>query len=621
MNVQEAFVIHFDVTSRGARLIALASAIVLLAAAGVVAATASTAAVAATSPAPTISPAAGTPDASPQTQISILGVAPRTIKSVQAVGSKTGAHAGRLRSYSDLSGASFVPAQPFAAGERVSVTIRVTGRSPVALSFTVATPASAPPVLDAHVMQPAKLHHYFSQPGLLPPKIAVQRGGGGGGLAAGDIFLTPLPSPEVHPESNNELTISPVGPGGPMIVNRRGGVVWFDQLAPPLVAANFRPQTFAGREVLTWWQGEVTASAYGLGDGVIASTSYRVLRTVKAGNGYSADLHEFVLTPSGDALFTVYSPVMVHLPGTKPGTLSPLLDSIVQEVDVRTGLVVWEWHALGHIPLSDSYATAATSADFDAFHLNSIELLPHDQLLVSARDTSAVYDIDQRTGRILWTLGGKSSSFRLGRGARFWFQHDAQMLPGNEVSLFDDEAGPPEKASASRGLVLALHASTRTATVVHQYRISASDDLADSEGSLQTLPGGDKLVGFGSSRYVAEFTATGQLRYEASLPVDDGTYRAFVYPWSATPSTRPAMVAKRLSATRVVLFASWNGATTVARWEVLAGPSTKLTKIATARDGGFETRIEVTSKADTFAVRALASSGRALAASPHVTVP
>ena len=74
--------------------------------------------------------------------------------------------------------------------------------------------------------------------------------------------------------------------------------------------------------------------------------SYRTLRTVHAGNGYAMDLHEFSLTSAGDALFTVYTPILVHLPGTPAGKLSPLMDAIVQEVDLHTGLVVWEWHAL-----------------------------------------------------------------------------------------------------------------------------------------------------------------------------------------------------------------------------------------------------------------------------------
>ncbi len=565
----------------------------------------------------TVSPPPGTPDASPRTQISILGASPRRIKSVRVVGQVSGAHPGRLASYSRGRGASFILRRPLDQGERVNVVVRIAGAAPDAFSFTVARLAPTQPPLNIPLLQPAKLDHFVSQPTLLPPRITVHRGAGAPG---GDIFLTPLPSPVIHPESNNVLTIHPVGPGGPMIIDSRGRLVWFHQLPPPLVAANFRPQRFGGREVLTWWQGGVTPSAFGIGEGVIADMSYRTLRTVQAGNGYSADIHEFLLSPSQDALFTVYSPVLVHVSGTPPGKLSPLLDSIVQEVDVRTGLVVWEWHALGHIPVSDSYATPATSSTFDAYHLNSIQLLADDQLLVSARDTSAVYEIDRRSGQIVWTLGGKSSSFRLGKGAGFFFQHDAQLLGGDRVSLFDDEAGPPVKGPFSRGVMLALDFRHRTARLARQYRRPGADALAESEGSMQTLPNGNQFIGFGSAPFFSEFSAGGALRFDASLPIDDGSYREYRFPWSATPKTRPTAAAQRAGDGTVSVYASWNGATTVARWQVLAGTSaTALSPLSTAPAGGFETRLSVRSSATLFAVRALSASGRVLATSLPVS--
>jgi pimeloyl-ACP methyl ester carboxylesterase len=58
---------------------------------------------------PTISPAPGTPDVSPETQISILGVKPHRIRSVRATGSETGGHPGTMRRYWDARGASFIP--------------------------------------------------------------------------------------------------------------------------------------------------------------------------------------------------------------------------------------------------------------------------------------------------------------------------------------------------------------------------------------------------------------------------------------------------------------------------------------------------------------------------------
>jgi hypothetical protein len=562
-----------------------------------------------------VSPAPGTPDASPQTQISILGVAPKSIGSVRVTGATSGGHRGHLRSYSGGRGASFLLSQPLTQGERVRVELRVRGRSPKRWSFTVARLGAAQPFLNFKVFQQDKLQQFVTEPTLQPPKITTLKRSSGTG---GDIFITPLPSPVVHPGSNNTVTINPVGPGGPMIVDRHGHLVWFKQLTPPDVAANLRIQRYGSRRVLTWWQGPVTPQAFGLGEGVIADSSYRTIRTVRAGNGYKVDIHEFELAPPADALFTVYTPVLVHLPGTPAGTLSPLLDSIVQEVDVRTGLVVWEWHSLGHIPLKDSYATPANSASFDAFHINSIQELRHGCVLISARDTSAVYEISRTSGKIVWTLGGKASDFRLGHGARFWFQHDARMLRGNRVSLFDDEAGPPQKGPYSRGVVLKLDRKRHSAKLVRQYRRSTRTS-AQSEGSVQTLGNGNVFVGFGAQPFYSEFAPNGRLLFDASLPQDDGSYRVYSFPWSAKPRTRPVAAARRTGPTSVSVYASWNGATAVRRWQVLAGPSAgSLKPVKTAGKAGFETRIDVSGSATQFAVRALDSRGHVLATSSPV---
>jgi hypothetical protein len=530
-----------------------------------------------------LSPAPGTPDASPQTQISVLGTRPALIRGVDVRAQTTGVHTGRLRAYSGNRGVSFVPAQPFAQGEDVDVTLRLTRHRVRRWSFTVATAGRTPPVLNITTQQPDKLQQFVSEPELRAPKITVRRHGAAG---SGSIFLTPLPSPVVHPGSTTTVTLSPVGPGGPMILDGRGRLVWFKQLTPPDVAANLRVQRYRGRRVLTWWQGPVTAAAYGLGAGVIADSSYRTIKTVRAGNGYAMDIHEFTLTPSGDALFTIYAPV-VH-------NGVALIDAIVQQVDIATGLVVWEWHALGHIPLAQSYATAANSAFYDAFHINSIQALRGGRVLISARDTSAVYLLRRAGSRILWTLGGKASDFRLGAGARFWFQHDARMLRGGRVSVFDDEAGPPRKAPSSRGLILRLRG--RRATVERSLHRPGTTS-AQSEGSVQALRGGGHFVGFGAEPWFTQFDAGGRVVFDARLPIDDGSYRTYRFPWRARPASSPVAVLRD-----GFVYASWNGATGVARWQVGG---------ARVARSGFETKIPV-SGAGPFVVRALDARGRVL---------
>ncbi len=564
----------------------------------------------------TISPAPNTPDASPQTQISILGDPRSQIRSVSVTGDRSGVHTGRLLSYSRHRGASFVLDQALTQGERVSVEVRVKGRKPIRFGFTVATLGTPQPPLNLTSTQPDKLQHFVTEPGLIPPKITMGKSSRHA-KGHGDVLMTPLPSPVVHPESNNTVTIKPVGPGGPMIFDGSGRLIWFRQLQPPEVAANLRMQKYRGRQMLTWWQGTVTPAAFGVGGGVIANHSYNVVKVVHAGNGYPMDLHEFELTGDGDALFTVYSPIRVHLPGTPDGTLSPLLDSIVQEVDIKTGLVVWEWHSYGHIPLETSQATPQNSASYDAFHINAIQALKKDKVLISARDTSAIYKVDRATGRILWTLGGKGTDFRFGRGALFNLQHDARMLSNGRISMFDDGAGPPMFEPYSRGLILQLNFRRHKATMVRQFARSSTTS-AQSEGSLQRLPGGNVFVGFGSEPFFSEFSSRGKLLLDGSLPQDDGTYRTYRFPWTATPKTPPAAVAQR-SGSSVNVFASWNGATDVAKWRVLAGSSpSSLRRVATVRTQGFETQVGLASTATYFAVRALDSKGRVIGRSAAV---
>jgi hypothetical protein len=279
--------------------------------------------------------------------------------------------------------------------------------------------------------------------------------------------------------------------------------------------------------------------------------------------------------------------------------------------------VVWEWHSYGHIPLAESYATPANSSSYDAYHINSIQSLGAGHVLLSARDTCTIYDVDKFGGRISWKLGGKDSSFRLGRGARFWFQHDARMLPDGRISMFDDEAGPPQHAPSSRGLILELQG--QRAEVSREY-VRATDTSAQSEGSMQMLEGGRFFAGFGAQPFFSEWGANGRLLYDASLPQDDGSYRVYREPWRGTPSTTPDIRVLKNDDASVSAYASWNGATNVRRWELLAGPDAgSLELVATEASRGFETRIDAPETDGEFAVRAIGARGRVLARS--ATVP
>jgi hypothetical protein len=283
-------------------------------------------------------------------------------------------------------------------------------------------------------------------------------------------------------------------------------------------------------------------------------------------------------------------------------------------------LVLYQWDSLDHIPLTDTYdALPSPKLSFDYFHINSIALDGDGNLIISARNTWAAYKISHQTGAILWTLGGKHSSFKMGPGAPFAFQHDVRVQSSHDrfVSLFDDGGGPP-KIHGSRGLKLFLDFKHKTATRVTQYTASPSQQ-ALVEGSTQQLPDLHYLVGWGSPQpYFSEFAANGRQILMGRFVDNNASYRIYRFPWHGAPR-QPPDIAASVRGGRLAVYASWNGATSVVAWRLLGGQTaTTLTPMATTAKRGFETTFSVPAQ-QYVAVQALGTNGRVLAQSAAVS--
>ncbi len=367
------------------------------------------------------------------------------------------------------------------------------------------------------------------------------------------------------------------------------------------------------------WQGRTVSFGYGLGKGVIADDRYKTIATVKTGNGLAADEHEFKLTPQGSAYIMAYSPVTSSLASAGGPSNGIVLDCVIQQIDVHSGLVMWEWHSLGHVDVSESFSKAPGLATnpFDYFHINSLDIDAHGNLLISARNTWALYQINPRTGGFAWRLGGKKSTFTLGPGVQFAYQHNALWLPNGQISLYDDEGSPPVKPP-SRGELVKLDPKAKTATLAAQY-VRTPSLLSFCCGSAQALPGGGWMVGWGGLPNLTEFNAQGQMVFDAQLPRGDTSYRVYRQVWRGQPS-QPPTIAVRSAGGATAVYASWNGATDVASWQLLSGPSAAhLSAVSTTPKRGFETVIPA-APAAFYAVRALSPSGAVLASS-HTIKP
>jgi hypothetical protein len=436
---------------------------------------------------------------------------------------------------------------------------------------------------------------FRSRPDLRPPKVSLKRGPAS--APEGYLFLGPA-----HNEGAQ---------AGAMIVDASGRLVWFRPVTEGHWATNFRVQSHRGAPVLTWWQGKVDgASGYGRGSGVILDSSYRQVAHIWAGNGRQADLHELLLTPEGTALITCYpEAVRADLSAVGGARDGRVYQSVIQEIDIRTGHVLLEWRSLEHIPVTESYGPLW--GIYDYLHANSIDLTPDGHLLVSARHTCAVYKIHRRTGRVLWRLGGKRSDFAMAPGARFAWQHDARVHPGNRISLFDDGAGPRKSEVQSRGIVLKVDHRRRRVRLARTYR-HPRPLLAYAMGNMQLLPDDNVIVGWGNVPVLSEFGADGSLVGELRLDWGHASYRGFRFPWTGTPRDAPALAATP-TGTGSTLYASWNGATAVAAWQVNLGPSpSQLTPAQVAPRTGFETAVPIPAADGYASVLALDGDARPL---------
>ncbi len=563
----------------------------------------------------TVSPGSETRDASAATQISMLGVPADQLSGISVVGSRTRRHAGRLLAYSQGDGASFVPARPFADGERVSVHADLHAGAqtiPFAWSFTVAvrdtggeaggTPHPAP--------HPRYYQGFHSRPDLQPPTVTVTTHSPA--AARGDLFLAPYSGP---------------GQYGPMILDENGALVWFKPLSPQGTrASDFRVQQYEGKPVLTWWQDPLTGDGGRKAGEVIMNSAYQQIAIVRAGNGYQPDLHEFQITPQNTALITVYDGIDCNLATVGGPRDAAVADTLMQEIDLKTGLVMFEWHALDHVALSDSYASPAHTSQktpFDYFHINSTDVQRDGDLLIDARNTWGAYDVDPLTGRVRWQLGGKHSSFAMGRGTRTAWQHDARRQPDGTITFFDNGATPATHAQ-SRAMAVSLDTRRRLVSLVRQ-DVHATPLVAGSQGNLQVLPGGNWVVGWGEVPYLSEFSPAGQLLFDAHLPAAYQSYRTYRLPWTGHPPGAPALAFVRGKGAPGggVVYASWNGASEVASWRALVGSApTSMTPVSGAPKTGFETAISLpaATAGPYAAVQALDASGAIVGVSPAVKV-
>lgn len=478
---------------------------------------------------------------------------------------------------------------------------------------------------DEAEKKPIPHHSFVSRPDLMPPQLQFTHGDADPSEQAdGHLLITPVYGSET-PST------------GAMIFDADGEPIWVKPSDPDDPTDNLfdlRVQHYQGDPVLTVYEGTSTG---GRGDGevLILDQSYEEIARVTTGGDLGpgeADFHDTTITEEGTMLLGAYVPVQHDLSAVGGPQDGWVEDAVIQEVDIETGDVLFEWSALDHVPVTeamldfeeerakvreeDDEELGTEQTPYDYFHINSITEDLDGALLVSARHTSAVYRLNRSTGDVEWTLGGSASDFEMGEGAEFAWQHDAQRDEDGSLTLLDNHLNKPDGDVSSRGLRLKLDEESMTASVATTYE-APDHRPSGSMANNQLLDNGGVLVGWGQQPYFSEFTREGELLYDVchgdvctgeEYEGGGGSYRAYKLPWEGQPAADPDVVV-----TNGTAHVSWNGATEVAQWRLLTGGSAEDAEPQTTVDRqGFETQIPVPEDAEHIAVQALDASGQVL---------
>lgn len=518
-----------------------------------------------------MSPQQGSRYALPATTIAFRGVTADQIGDVMVSGSESGPASGVLREHSDGQGVSWINDTEFFDSEEVTIqaSIPLTAAANGLATFVIGEQARRPKAdaTEDTEPDPSVIHSFKSRPDLAPIKV--------------DVTLF-----DQERTTDSLIAVTPHvpdGQAGATIYDNAGQPVWHHVAADPNHPIYcLKVQEYLGQPVLTWSEG-AKRTGYGYTHFAIADDSYEPIAYVQGGNGvYGLDVHDLVLTEYGTAWAFAYHPVWTDDHGTR----RRVLECVIQEIDVATGDIWWEWHSLDHVPLDESYATRPEyeGTAWDYIHVNSIEVDFDGNLLISSRTNHSIYRISTENHEVIWRLGGKKSDFPLEPDAVFAWQHDARRLADGTISIFDnlDDTNQVD----SRGMVFELDEEAMTATLVREYHRDGGMH-SPYQANMQTLDNGNVFIGWGSGPRVSEFTHEGEMifdmRYQAGV-----SYRGYRVDWSATPSRPIDYLLEDAEDGSLTCYVSWNGATDIAAWRVITEAAGE---VARATKEGFETEL------------------------------
>ncbi|KAJ5832874.1 hypothetical protein N7474_001185 [Penicillium riverlandense] len=429
------------------------------------------------------------------------------------------------------------------------------------------------------------------------------------GAAADWPYLSYM-STDIQPPQLQINQTGPVSPGY-LFLGPRGAVQSAGQAAliydnsgnlvyegPDEVTANFMVQKLFGKDVITFWAGDMLDVGYGYGTVHILDDTYNEIYTVTLTGPFVTpdnstkdsyiDLHESHITPNNTLLVTAYNVTQHDLTSVNGTTSDWMLDSHFYEIDIPTNTIINSWSALDHqdaIPLNTSHQKLASDAGtqanpWDAYHINAITTTRHGYLVSLRHMWSGFYL--HHNGTVMWQIDGENGGdFKQIGDTSFSWQHDIRVHnetdKGMVLSLFNNHNTQTNSEGQTSGLFLGINLQKHTVTGLRSL-IDPKDTIHSvSQGSTQLLSYKNQhaFMDYGSISKVKEFSANGSVVFSAAFGEDNAvaSYRGYRCQWKATPFWKPSLAITRTSDNSADIYMSWNGATEYDNWAILAATS------------------------------------------------
>ncbi|KAJ5690678.1 hypothetical protein N7462_005070 [Penicillium macrosclerotiorum] len=389
---------------------------------------------------------------------------------------------------------------------------------------------------------------------------------------------------------------------------------------PEEATMDFKVQKLFGEDVIVFWSGEVQVSGgYGYGKVHILDKTYKEIHTITLNDHFVTadgkekdsyiDVHEHYITPRNTILVSAINVTQHDLTSAGGEANQWMTVSHFYEIDIVTNKIVFSWSALDHqdqIPLSDSrhavQSGVSRESPWDCYHMNSI-MPTNDGYIVSLRFYWSAFYLN-KDGTVRWQLSGGNDGTGdfFGSDLSFSWQHHIRVYNETDeslvLSLFNNANTLTETDSETTGMVFEVDLITHVASLM--YNVSDPNDAVytKTQGSFQFLgeAGYDSnmFMGYGSSSIVKEFNPKGEVVFSGQFGALGAaeSYRAFRFPWTATPFWNPAVYVEKSSDTPVV-YMSWNGATEYDNWAIYSVPSLAATNqtilLGSYQRRGFET--------------------------------